>query len=157
MAEKKKQDLKDIRAAFLNWLRSSSSICALMVLITFLIVHLVLRYTRFGRNVYATGGNPTVARMAGINVDFYKTMLFVILGFTTALSAILMAMRCVTVTMNASRLRGSSGGMHCQSFIITSLTHSSASSLLLRCRFAMRIQVLRYFSESAVTARSSRA
>ena len=38
MAEKKKQDLKDIRAAFLNWLRSSSSICVLMVLITFLIV-----------------------------------------------------------------------------------------------------------------------
>lgn len=62
-------------------------------LITFLITHLVLRYTRFGRNVYATGGNPNVARMAGINVDFYKTMLFVILGFTTALSAILMSMR----------------------------------------------------------------
>ena len=62
-------------------------------LLTFLIVHLVLRHTRFGRNVYATGGNPTVARMAGINVDFYKAMLFVILGFTTAVSAILMSMR----------------------------------------------------------------
>ncbi len=62
-------------------------------LLAFLIVHLVLRHTRFGRNVYATGGNMTVAQMAGINVDFYKTMLFVILGFCTAASAILMSMR----------------------------------------------------------------
>jgi ribose transport system permease protein len=53
----------------------------------------VLSRTKFGRNVYATGGNLTVAKMAGINVDYYKTMLFVILGVTTALSGILMAMR----------------------------------------------------------------
>lgn len=62
-------------------------------LATFLIVHLVLKFSRFGRNVYATGGNMNVARMAGINVDFYKTMLFVILGFCTAVSSILMSMR----------------------------------------------------------------
>lgn len=62
-------------------------------LITFLAVHLILRYTRFGRNVYATGGNPTVARMAGVNVEFYKMMLFIILGFVTSVSAILMSMR----------------------------------------------------------------
>lgn len=62
-------------------------------LATFLIVHLVLKFSRFGRNVYATGGNVNVARMAGINVDFYKTMLFVILGFCTAVSSILMSMR----------------------------------------------------------------
>ena len=53
----------------------------------------VLSRTRFGRNVYATGGSLTVARMAGINVDFYKAMLFVILGVTTAAAGILMAMR----------------------------------------------------------------
>ena len=62
-------------------------------LLTFLIVHLLLKHSRFGRNVYATGGNLTVARMAGVNVDFYKAMLFVILGFCTAASAILMSMR----------------------------------------------------------------
>jgi ribose transport system permease protein len=53
----------------------------------------VLSRTKFGRNVYATGGNLIVAKMAGINVDFYKSMLFVILGFATALAGILMAMR----------------------------------------------------------------
>jgi len=53
----------------------------------------VLSRTKFGRNVYATGGNLMVAKMAGINVDFYKAMLFVILGVTTAVAGILMAMR----------------------------------------------------------------
>jgi ribose transport system permease protein len=58
-----------------------------------IITWFVLSRTKFGRNVYATGGNLTVAKMAGINVDYYKAMLFVILGVTTALSGILMAMR----------------------------------------------------------------
>ena len=58
-----------------------------------IITWFVLSRTKFGRNVYATGGNLTVAKMAGINVDYYKTMLFVILGVTTAVAGILMAMR----------------------------------------------------------------
>lgn len=62
-------------------------------LATFLVVDIILRHSRFGRNIYATGGNAQVARMAGINVDFYKMMLFVILGFCTAVSGILMSMR----------------------------------------------------------------
>ena len=60
---------------------------------TLAITWFVLRHTKFGRNVYATGGNLTVAKLAGINVDFYKIMLFVILGFATAIAGILMAMR----------------------------------------------------------------
>ena len=36
--------------------------------------------TRFGRNIYSTGGNKTVAALSGINVDFYKFIVFVILG-----------------------------------------------------------------------------
>lgn len=62
-------------------------------ILAFVITEILLKHTRFGRNVYATGGNATVARMAGINVDFYKTMLFIILGFAASVSGILMAMR----------------------------------------------------------------
>ena len=62
-------------------------------LFALLITWYVLRHTRFGRNVYATGGNPTVAKMTGINVDFYKIMLFVILGFATTVAGVLTAMR----------------------------------------------------------------
>ena len=62
-------------------------------LITLLIAWYTLRHTRFGRSVYATGGNLTVAKMTGINVDFYKIMLFVILGFATTVAGVLTAMR----------------------------------------------------------------
>jgi ribose transport system permease protein len=60
---------------------------------TLLITMYVLRHTKFGRGVYATGGNIEVARMAGINVSFYKTTIFVILGLTTAIAGVLMAAR----------------------------------------------------------------
>lgn len=55
--------------------------------------HLVLKYTKFGRNIFATGGNMTVAAMAGINVVYYKFITFVILGFVTAFAGIIMACR----------------------------------------------------------------
>jgi ribose transport system permease protein len=45
----------------------------------------VLRRTVLGRNMYATGGNPEVARLVGINTNLYKIGAFVFIG---ALSAI---------------------------------------------------------------------
>jgi ribose/xylose/arabinose/galactoside ABC-type transport system permease subunit len=60
---------------------------------TLLITMYVLRFTRFGRGLYATGGSIEVARMAGINVSFYKIAIFMILGITTAIAGILMAAR----------------------------------------------------------------
>ncbi|MDR0730355.1 MAG: ABC transporter permease [Treponema sp.] len=53
----------------------------------------VLRYTKFGRGIYATGGSMEVARMAGINVTFYKISIFVILGIATSVAGMLMAAR----------------------------------------------------------------
>jgi ribose transport system permease protein len=40
----------------------------------------VLRRTVLGRNMYATGGNPEVARLVGINTDLYKIGAFVTIG-----------------------------------------------------------------------------
>ena len=68
-------------------------IIVLFFLGALLITFFVLKYTRFGRGVYATGGNITVAQMSGINVVFYKTMLFVILGIATAIAGMLMGAR----------------------------------------------------------------
>lgn len=53
----------------------------------------LLRYTRFGRNIYATGGNKTVAELAGIHAGFYKMMIFVILGLAAGLAAIMIGCR----------------------------------------------------------------
>ena len=58
----------------------------------------ILKRTRFGRNIYATGGNYEVAKNSGINVEWYKTMSFVAVCFTASIAGILMAIRLQTAT-----------------------------------------------------------
>lgn len=57
-----------------------------------------LRATRFGRNIYATGGNYEVAKNSGINVDFYKIMSFVIVCISAAFAGILTTIRLQSAT-----------------------------------------------------------
>ena len=65
----------------------------ILFFISLIISEFLLRKTLFGRNIYATGGNYTVAKMAGINVGFYKTIVFVILGCLAALQGSMLASR----------------------------------------------------------------
>jgi ribose transport system permease protein len=65
----------------------------ILFLIVLLLSEFTLRKTAFGRNIYATGGNYAVAKMAGINVVFYKTIVFVILGAVAALQGSMLACR----------------------------------------------------------------
>ena len=53
------------------------------------LAYFVMKYTRFGRNLYATGGNYKVAELSGINVKFCKFSIFVILGMAAGVSGIL--------------------------------------------------------------------
>jgi len=55
-----------------------------------LIAFFVMKYTRFGRNIFATGGNTIVAKLSGIRILFYKYMVFVIIGFASALAGIML-------------------------------------------------------------------
>ena len=49
--------------------------------------------TRFGRHVYAVGGNAEAARRAGINVKLIRILCFVISGSLAALGGIILASR----------------------------------------------------------------
>jgi len=46
----------------------------------------VLRRTVLGRNMYATGGNPEVARLVGINTGLYKVGAFIFIGVMAAIA-----------------------------------------------------------------------
>jgi ribose transport system permease protein len=46
----------------------------------------VLRKTVLGRNMYATGGNPEVARLVGIDTDLYKIGAFVLIGMLAGIA-----------------------------------------------------------------------
>lgn len=51
----------------------------------------ILRYTPFGRFVYALGSNAEAARLSGIKVDRVKSMVYAICGLTSAIAGIVYA------------------------------------------------------------------
>lgn len=53
----------------------------------------VLKYTRYGRSVYAVGGNKETARLSGINAGFIQGSVYALTGGTAALAGVLMAAR----------------------------------------------------------------
>ena len=46
----------------------------------------VMKYTRYGRALYATGGNYAAAKLSGINVRFCQFSIFAILGLAAGIS-----------------------------------------------------------------------
>ncbi|MEA2378135.1 MAG: D-xylose transport system permease protein [Thermoleophilaceae bacterium] len=61
----------------------------------------VLSRTRFGRYVYAVGGNAEAARRAGINVDRIRIAVFAICSFMAAVGGLVLASRLRSVDTNA--------------------------------------------------------
>jgi ribose/xylose/arabinose/galactoside ABC-type transport system permease subunit len=55
--------------------------------------YVVLRYTPFGRNIYAVGSNPEAARLAGIDVRLVVFSVYVISGLLSALTALIFVSR----------------------------------------------------------------
>ncbi|WP_327242139.1 ABC transporter permease [Streptomyces sp. NBC_01320] len=56
-------------------------------------VHLLLKYTDIGRNVYAIGGNDTAARLAGISINKYLVAVYALIGVAAAVAGILLTAR----------------------------------------------------------------
>ena len=56
----------------------------------FIILYLVIRFSKFGRYVYAIGGNAFIAKLYGVNVKRIQLVTFIISGFTASISGILM-------------------------------------------------------------------
>jgi ribose transport system permease protein len=53
----------------------------------------VLSSTRFGRYVYAMGGNEEATRLSGVNVRLHKTLVYAVSGLTSAVAAALLTAR----------------------------------------------------------------
>ena len=65
-----------------------------IIFLTFAVLaHVVLRYTRYGRQIYAVGGNPEAARLSGLNVRAVITSVYVIMGFFAGLGGFVLAAR----------------------------------------------------------------
>ncbi|MFD1341585.1 sugar ABC transporter permease [Litorisediminicola beolgyonensis] len=74
------------------------AIPVLILLAVGLIMTFVMNKTRFGRAVYAIGGNPEAASLAGINTKWMTVKIFGLMGFLTGLSAVVASARLNSAT-----------------------------------------------------------
>lgn len=58
-----------------------------------LVAHVVLSRTRFGRSIYAVGGNAVAARLAGIRTGRVITLAYVIAGAMAAIAGLMLTAR----------------------------------------------------------------
>jgi ribose transport system permease protein len=65
----------------------------IIMLIVVLIGYFLIGYTRFGRHVYASGGNEQASRYSGLNTTQIKVIVFTIAGFLNGLAALILAGR----------------------------------------------------------------
>ncbi|MET7646065.1 galactofuranose ABC transporter, permease protein YjfF [Streptomyces sp. NPDC005426] len=66
------------------------SLSVVIALVTVAIAFVILHHTRFGRNVYALGGNETSARLMGLPVGGTKITVYAISGLCSALGGLLL-------------------------------------------------------------------
>lgn len=59
----------------------------------FIIGHVILTKTKMGRFWYAIGSNEEAARLAGVNIRYYKSLAYVFTGFLSAVSVIILTSR----------------------------------------------------------------
>jgi ribose/xylose/arabinose/galactoside ABC-type transport system permease subunit len=65
----------------------------ILFLVFAIIAYIVLRYTRYGRHIYAVGGNQEAARLSGLNVSALILSVYVIMGFFAGLSGFVLSSR----------------------------------------------------------------
>ncbi len=64
-------------------------VTAIFFLLSVIVVHFALTRLRFGRHVYAIGGNEEAARLSGVRVDRVKTLVYALCGGLSALAGVL--------------------------------------------------------------------
>ena len=65
----------------------------ILFVLAFLAFYFMLNKTTFGRRIYATGSNSKCARLAGVDIDKTKIIVYGISGFMSALSGLILLSR----------------------------------------------------------------
>ncbi|SEA50534.1 monosaccharide ABC transporter membrane protein, CUT2 family (TC 3.A.1.2.-) [Lonsdalea quercina] len=86
--------------AFFSTLGQVPTIVVIMLVVT-VVVQLYLSLTQHGRRMYAIGGNPEAARLAGIRTARYRVLAYVFSSLLAALGGILLASRIGSSQVNA--------------------------------------------------------
>ncbi len=68
----------------------------IIMLLIFGLTYFLLYKTRFGRYTFAIGGNETATRIAGVNVDYYKILIYVYNGVLVGLTSVIFTSRLLS-------------------------------------------------------------
>lgn len=86
-----------VQNGLFTWLRDGRPLGipapVVILIVLFLITWTVVSYTSVGVRLYATGGNPTAAKVAGINTRKYVVYTYLFSGFCAAVAGILLTAR----------------------------------------------------------------
>lgn len=61
-----------------------------------ILLHLIMRYTVYGKHAYAIGSNEDAARMSGINVRRHKVLVYMIASMLAAFAAVVLSSKNLT-------------------------------------------------------------
>jgi D-xylose transport system permease protein len=70
-----------------------------IIIVFFILLTFLAKWTTFGRHVYAVGGNTEAARRAGINVPRIKILVFMISGATAGIGGIIFSAQVNSVAL----------------------------------------------------------
>jgi ribose transport system permease protein len=65
----------------------------IVTLLVYVVAHIVITRTTFGRYVYAIGGNEEATRLSGVAVRFHKTAIYAVSGLMSAVAAVVLTAR----------------------------------------------------------------
>jgi ribose transport system permease protein len=90
--------LKESTPAFFQWMTQSMphigvQPSTLLFIIGIVVMAVVVRYTTFGRRLYAIGGNEEAARLSGIKINWNKILAYALCAGFAALAGIVNACR----------------------------------------------------------------
>ena len=80
----------------------------ILFVLAFIAFYFMLNKTTFGRRIYATGSNSKCARLAGVDIDKTKIIVYGISGFMSALSGLILLSRYEMDAIAATALGGTS-------------------------------------------------
>lgn len=72
--------------------------CLIIMAVTYVVVWYILKYTTYGRQVFAVGGNPKVAQLAGIDTAKIRFISHILAAITAAIGGI------ITVSQTAAAM-----------------------------------------------------
>jgi len=87
--------------SFMNSTNSKLPIPVIILLAVAVIIALFAKYTKYGRYIFAIGGNEEAARLSGVNVKMIRMLTYILVGVICGIGAIVYLGRLASVDANA--------------------------------------------------------